>query len=86
MRATASFTSSRRNEKTYTLGDFFDIWGVQLGPNIVGPAHGHVTAFYNGSLYKGNPRDLPLNKHAQIQLDVGKPLIAPQTITFPDGL
>jgi hypothetical protein len=73
-------------QKTYTLGDFFDIWGLQLQPSILGPVRGHITAFYNGSLYKGNPRDLPLNKHAQIQLDVGKPLIAPQKITFPAGL
>jgi hypothetical protein len=73
-------------QKTYTLGDFFDIWGVQLGPNVVGPAHGHVTAFFNGRYYKGNPRALPLAKHAQIQLDVGKPLIAPETIVFRNGL
>jgi hypothetical protein len=72
--------------KTYTLGDFFDIWGVQLGHDIVGPAHGQVTAFFNGRYYKGDPRALPLDRHAQIQLDVGKPLIAPETVTFPNGL
>ncbi len=43
-------------------------------------------AIYNGKLYHGNPRDIPLNPHAQIQLEVGKPLIAQQTITFPSGL
>lgn len=63
--------------RTYTLGDFFDIWGQQLGRRRVGPAAGPVTAFYNGRLYVGNPRDIPLNAHAQIQLDVGRPLIAP---------
>jgi len=72
--------------KTYTLGDFFDIWHQPLGPAAVGPGRGHVTAFFNGRYYKGNPRDLPLDKHAQIQLDVGKPLIAPEQITFPNGL
>ena len=34
----------------------------------------------------GNLRDIPLNAHAQIQLDVGRPLIAAQTITFPGNL
>lgn len=72
--------------KTYTLGDFFDIWHQPLGPSTVGPDKGHVTAFFNGRYYKGNPRDLPLDKHAQIQLDVGAPVIAPEQITFPNGL
>jgi hypothetical protein len=72
--------------RTYTLGDFFDIWGQPLGPRQVGPAMGPVTAMYDGKLYDGNPRDIPLNAHAQIQLDVGKPLVAPVTVSFPGGL
>jgi hypothetical protein len=52
----------------------------------VGPATGHVTAIYNGKLYQGNPRGIPLNAHAQIQLEVSKPLIAPETITWPSDL
>ena len=72
--------------RTYTLGDFFDEWGQPLGPGQAGPAKGHVTALYNGKLYQGNPRDIPLNKHAQIQLEVGTPLVAPETITWPSGL
>ena len=74
-------------QRTYTLGDFFDEWGQPLGPSALGPYKGHVVAIYNGKLYKGNnPRDIPLNPHAQIQLEVGKPLVAPETITFPGGL
>jgi hypothetical protein len=73
-------------QRTYTLGDFFDEWGQPLGPHQVGPATGPVIAIYNGRRYQGNPRDIPLNAHAQIQLEVGKPLIDPQTITFPSGL
>jgi hypothetical protein len=52
----------------------------------VGPAAWHVTALYNGNVYQGNPRDIPLNSHARIQLDIGSPLIAPHVITFPAGL
>ena len=72
--------------RTYTLGDFFDEWGQPLGPSQVGPAKGHVTAIYNGKRYQGNPRDIPLNAHAQIQLEVATPLVAPESITWPSGL
>ncbi len=72
--------------RVYTLGDFFDEWGQPLGPGVVGPAKGQVVAIYNGKVYLGNPRDIPLNAHAQIQLEVGKPLVAPVQITFPSGL
>jgi hypothetical protein len=34
----------------------------------------------------GNPRNIPLDAHAQLQLEVGTPLIAPVTITFPSGV
>jgi hypothetical protein len=73
-------------ERTFTLGNFFDIWGQPLGPDQVGPAKGHVVAIYNGQVWQGNPRDIPLNAHAQIQLQVGTPLVAPGQITFPNGL
>jgi hypothetical protein len=71
---------------TYHLGQFFDIWGVPLSPDQMGPAAGEVTAFYNGQHWTGDPREIPLNAHAQIQLDVGTPLIAPESIGFPHGL
>jgi hypothetical protein len=73
-------------QRTFTLGNFFNIWGQPLGPDQVGPAKGHVVAIYNGQVYQGNPRDIPLNAHAQIQLQVGTPLVQPEQITFPNGL
>jgi len=45
-----------------------------------------VTAFFDGRRYVGDPRSIPLLAHAQIQLDVGRPLVAPETIDFPPGL
>jgi hypothetical protein len=72
--------------RAYTLGEFFDEWRQPLGPGQVGPARGHVTAIYNGKVYRGNPRDIPLAAHAQIQLEVSTPLIAPESITWPSGL
>ena len=45
-----------------------------------------MTAFFDGRHYLGNPRGIPLLARAQIQLDVGRPLVAPETIDFPPGL
>jgi hypothetical protein len=72
--------------RTYTLGEFFDIWGQPLDREQVGPARGPVTALFNGRVFTGNPREIPLLAHAQIQLEVGRPLLAPEQITFPNGL
>ncbi len=68
--------------RAYTLGNFFDIWHQPLGPDQVGPVKGKVTAFYDGKVYEGNPRNIPLGNHTQIQLDVGTPLVAPETVSF----
>lgn len=73
-------------QRTYTLGDFFDIWGQPLSRVRVGPARGPVTALFDGQVFTGNPRQIPLLPHAQIQLEVGTPLLAPEHITFPPGL
>jgi hypothetical protein len=73
-------------KRAFTLGDFFDVWGQRLSTQQVGPATGAVTAIYNGRAYTGSPRDIPLAAHAQIQLEVGRPLVSPVTITFPNGL
>jgi hypothetical protein len=70
----------------FTLGNFFDVWGQPLSSTQVGPAKGKVTALYNGAVWTGNPRDVPLGSHTQIQLDVGDPLIAPENNTNWGGL
>jgi hypothetical protein len=72
--------------RAYTLGDFFDVWKQPLGPDRVGPAAGPVAAFVNGRRYTRDPRTIPLDPHAQIQLDVGRPLVAPESIVFPATL
>ena len=72
--------------RAYTLGNFFDIWGQPLSRVRVGPARGPVTALVDGRRFNGDPRQIPLLRHAQIQLEVGKPLVAPELIAFPPGL
>jgi hypothetical protein len=73
-------------QRVYTLGNFFDIWNQPLSGTQVGPAKGQATVLYNGKVWTGDPRDVPLNAHAQIQLMVGKPLVGPVTITNWGGL
>jgi len=67
--------------RVFTLGNFFDVWDQPLSPTQVGPAKGQVTALVNHRVWLGNPRDIPLRSHAQIQLEVGRPLVAPVHIT-----
>ena len=69
-------------KRAYALGDFFDEWRQPLGPDQAGPARGKVTVIVNGRVFAGNPRNAPLGSHENLQLDVGTPLIAPETIDW----
>jgi len=76
---------------SFTLGQFFDEWGQPLSTTQVGPAIGPVTVFFSApgqkpGLYAGDPRNLPLGDHYQIQLDVGTPIVAPVQVTDWGGL
>jgi hypothetical protein len=73
-------------QRPFTLGNFFDLWGQPLSTTQVGPARGTVTVLVNHRVWLGDPRDLRLRAHAQIQLEVGKPLVAPVTISNWYGL
>jgi hypothetical protein len=70
----------------FTLSQFFAEWGQPLSSTQVGPAKGKVTVFFNGRLYTGNPGNLPLGDHYQIQLDVGTPIVAPVKVKSWGGL
>lgn len=77
--------------ESFSLGQFFDEWGIPLSKTQVGPATGNVTVFFTSpgqkaKLYTGNPRNLPLGDHYQIQLVVGTPIVAPVQITNWGGL
>ncbi|HEY7202462.1 MAG TPA: hypothetical protein VIC57_19740 [Candidatus Dormibacteraeota bacterium] len=72
-------------QRTFTLGDYFDIWGQPLSATQVGADKGTVTAYVNGQRHTGNPRDIPLEAHAVIQLNVGQD-VSPKPYTFANGL
>jgi len=70
-------------KRAFVLGEFFDLWGQPLSRSQVGPAQGAVTEIVNGSVWTGDPRRIPLRRHSQVQLEVGKPIVAPESIDFP---
>ena len=49
--------------RTYTLGQFFDIWRQPLSANQIGPIKGKVTIYVNGSRYAGDPAGIVLRSH-----------------------
>jgi hypothetical protein len=72
-------------QRSFTLGNFFDIWRQPLSATQVGPAQGKVVAYVNGQPFSGNPASIELGAHTLIQLDVGR-AVPPQPFTFPSGL
>lgn len=54
-----------------TLGTFFSLWGQPLSRTRLGTFRGRVSAFVYGRRWRGDPRSIPLTRHAQIVLEVG---------------
>jgi hypothetical protein len=71
--------------RSYSLGEFFDLWGEPLGRAQVGADRGRVTALVDGTPFGGDPRDIRLGRHTVIQLDVGA-VVPFQRYIFPAGL
>lgn len=83
--------------KTFVLGDFFDIWAKTAATTSppgdayvtslrAAAAKGNVTAYYNGKLWHGGYRSIPLKSHAVIAVEIGRPLVAPKPFTNWNGL
>jgi hypothetical protein len=73
-----------------TLGEFFDVWGQPLDRRRVlgfrasrGEA---VSAFVNGVRWRGDPRSIPLTRHAAIVVEVGGWFPPTPRYLFPPGL
>jgi hypothetical protein len=67
---------------TYTLGQFFDIWGQPLGVDQVGPDTGVLTIYVDGKRFRGDPRSIVLGSHVDIQIDVGTPAPPPRAVDW----
>ena len=66
------------NMKTFTLGQFFDIWGQTLSNTNVAGVTGTVVAYVNDNgdvrRYEGDLRSIELISHRDITLQIGKPV------------
>ncbi|HZQ72267.1 MAG TPA: hypothetical protein VFB08_05080 [Burkholderiales bacterium] len=73
-------------ERDFTLGNFFDIWGRALSPANVAGLKGKLRVYVDGKPFAGDPRAIVLKPHEQITLEVGEPAVTPPTYAFPEGL
>jgi hypothetical protein len=73
-----------------TLGDLFDVWGQSLTRRRVAGFTAkpgtEVAAFVAGRRWPGDPRAIPLRRHAVIVLVVGAHVGPHRTYLFPPGL
>ena len=70
-------------DQAYTLGQFFDVWGVRLTTSCLGGycTSGNKTlqAFVDGKLVP-DPRTIPLREHEEIVLAYGAPSDVPSPV------
>jgi hypothetical protein len=59
----------------FTLGEFFDVWGLKLTPSCIGGYCDNSTAklriFVDGKPFEGDPRSLELRDHEEIVIAYG---------------
>jgi hypothetical protein len=77
-------------KQTYTLGQFFGVWGVRFTKNCVGGYGKQLTPwrmYVNGKLYTGDPSRIPLREHEEYAVVIGTPpKKIPSTFKWPKGL
>jgi hypothetical protein len=79
--------------RTYTLGEFFAVWGVRITPSCLGGycAGGgrQLRLFVDGRAYRGDPTTLALAPHQELVVAFGTaaqlPSPIPSTYQFPPG-
>jgi hypothetical protein len=71
--------------RTYTLGQFFDVWGKPLSATRAGPLHGPLKVFVGRARVSGDPRSIVLKPHELITLETGR-TVTPPPFAFPPGL
>ena len=68
------------------LGDLFDLWGQPLGARRVAGFRGRVHVWVGGRRWTGNPRKVPLTRHAQIVVSEDSRVPVHARYVFPPGL
>jgi hypothetical protein len=80
--------------RDFTLGEFFDVWGVPFDAHCVGgmcDGNGRtLSVFRDGQLVTGDPRSIVLDAHEEIVVAIGTPAQLPNPMpasyAFPAGL
>lgn len=71
--------------RTFTLGDFFSVWGQPLSRTQAASmksAKGAPLKFWvNGKPYSGDPRKIQLTAHADVVIEAGPPYPTPPKFT-----
>ena len=77
--------------RDFTLGQFFDVWGLRFSKNCVGgycvKDRDTLRVFVNGKAVTGDPRNLSLRQHQEIAVVYGRPssnLTIPSTYRFDE--
>jgi len=77
-------------KRTFTLGEFFGVWGVRLTDTCIGGYCKPKTAwtmYVNGAPFTGDPSTLILKRHQEIVFAIGKrPKTIPSSYAFTGGL
>ncbi len=68
------------------LSDLFALWGQPLGRRRLASFRGPVEAYVGGRRWDGDPRAIPLTRHAQIVLEIGGHVQPHTRYRFPPGL
>jgi hypothetical protein len=84
---------SSRN-RTFTLGEFFDVWGVRFSQTCIGAycntSSSTLQVYVNGVAVGGDPRTIALTRHEEIVIAYGTPGQTPNPVPksyrFPSGL
>jgi hypothetical protein len=75
--------------QSFTLGQFFDVWGEPLSrTNVAGakPRRGeHIAVYVDGNPYAGDPRKIELTLHLDVAIRVGPPYGPPPPFTAWNG-
>jgi hypothetical protein len=71
--------------RSFTLGDFFQVWGEPLSRTQVASAKagkgGLLKVWVDGKPYTGDPRKIALAPHADIVIEAGPPFPTPPRFT-----
>lgn len=75
--------------RSFTLGNFFDIWKQPLSKTQVATYTDNgqpIKAFVDGKEFTGDPRTIELKSHTNIVLEIGPKFVPPpNTYTYPEG-